>query len=417
MFDFGFGDRRGMVTVWQRFLEGQGIDIGASGADGVFGNDSRTGTELFQGQVGLPVTGWVNAETWTAAMATSDPPLIPSNFSNALIDWYRILKLMRDSTLWGSYDARRQHWIDMYDKMLEAFDDAQDRETAIRRMRAYYGDTDLHSIGESVGLPRNGASRVHPELKARIVRAVTLVQDKTDVGAALGTVQSQGGFSIRRITSGTSLSNHSFATAIDLSASRNPFVLKGNVDDKGTDFPVEEFVFLTNVDPFSTEMIDLLSTSREKSFDDVFPEIEKQCQASDDFVAAFRDQDTLAEAFRRAVDRQGWPAITQSEALRLLGFGSATSAGNAETRRMGRILRDLFDRKEVAADSQNSTRDPGYIARFGWVNLDPTLITALMCVTGGGLRWIGAGRTRKDAMHFEIYLDEALRLRRPPLLS
>jgi len=424
MFDFGFGDEAGMVTVWQKFLLRNGYPIGSSGADGIFGTDSKLGTINFQSDSGLGETGHVDRLTWDEARQ-KDPSLkIPGSFSTALVDWYRILPDMRANTLWGSQTARRNHWKQMYEKMLEAFSEPKDREIAIARMRTYYATLERYSIGEEINNPQVGATTVHPVFKIRLGNAVNLAKQESGAEAFLNTISSQGGFNIRKITGGSSLSNHSFGTAIDLSAARNPFVYKGDASNKEADFPIGEFIFITNANPFDAEMTNLLSNSRYMSFSEVSPIIKKQCRASDNFVVAFSTFASLAASFVAAVSRKGWPAITDQEARVLMGETNTAVLTALENRigtdpnwtsikKIGRELGALFATKERAEDAEYKTEDPGYIAKWGWVNLDENLITALICQEGGGFRWIGAGSSRKDAMHFELHADDAKALRIP----
>lgn len=59
------GSRGGEVKALQRLLIGSGFGCGASGADGVFGNDTVTAVKEFQKRNGLTADGVVGQKTWS----------------------------------------------------------------------------------------------------------------------------------------------------------------------------------------------------------------------------------------------------------------------------------------------------------------------------------------------------------------
>ena len=58
------GSKGEIVRAWQKGLIKIGISIGAAGADGDFGSNTKIGTETFQKKYGLPITGSVNEANW-----------------------------------------------------------------------------------------------------------------------------------------------------------------------------------------------------------------------------------------------------------------------------------------------------------------------------------------------------------------
>jgi peptidoglycan hydrolase-like protein with peptidoglycan-binding domain len=59
------GARGGSVRPLQLLLIGSGMDCGKSGADGIFGADTKTAVEAFQRHHGLTVDGIVGQNTWS----------------------------------------------------------------------------------------------------------------------------------------------------------------------------------------------------------------------------------------------------------------------------------------------------------------------------------------------------------------
>jgi peptidoglycan hydrolase-like protein with peptidoglycan-binding domain len=55
-----------MVTQMQNALVGKGFSVGPAGANGVFGDDTRSGLEAFQGDNALPVQALCDQKCWTA---------------------------------------------------------------------------------------------------------------------------------------------------------------------------------------------------------------------------------------------------------------------------------------------------------------------------------------------------------------
>jgi hypothetical protein len=49
------------------------------------------------------------------------------------------------------------------------------------------------------------------------------------------------------------------------------------------------------------------------------------------------------------------------------------------------------------------TGNAGTVARFGFCNLQPALIAALVASDGAALNWLGAARSTKDFMHFDLH--------------
>lgn len=59
------GNRGGEVKALQRLLIGSGYDCGASGADGIYGNDTVKAVKAFQTANGLTADGVVGVKTWS----------------------------------------------------------------------------------------------------------------------------------------------------------------------------------------------------------------------------------------------------------------------------------------------------------------------------------------------------------------
>lgn len=57
------GDRGEAVRAWQMLLKEQGYDIGKSGCDGIFGNDTEKAVIKYQQSKGME-SGWIGPQTW-----------------------------------------------------------------------------------------------------------------------------------------------------------------------------------------------------------------------------------------------------------------------------------------------------------------------------------------------------------------
>lgn len=420
VFDFGHGDELDLVRIWQEFLLANGISVGAAGADGLFGSDTRLATMEFQHEEGLPATGHVDGATWERAAARLVPPRIPTDLPPAVIDWYRITPAMRRSIGCGSQRARRDLWERIHPEMIHAFSPACDREEAIAQVRAYYRQLEPYRFGELFSMPAAGQVTVHPELRRRLDAALAFLEGKGLLQQAMRSVAGHGGFAIRHAPDGSGLDSHSFATAIDLAAAGDP-VVAAPCGDEG--FPREEFVFLTGVDPLGPEVVGLLEDPHGRSFDEAMAVVKRVAAASRAFAAAFVTSAALAEAFCAALAQDCGTGMCPEEALALLGRGSGATLQRLRDRiaddvrweqlgRMGRRLSRLFDAAEAAGDLQALADGPGRVARYGCVNLAPELIAALICREGGRLRWAGVGRACRGAMHFALHADEAAALLR-----
>src|SRR5262249_23310417 len=130
----------------------------------------------------------------------------------------------------------------------------------------------------------------HPVLKAKLDRAVSLLQSK-DLSAALkfGEI---GGFDIRNnVNSPTELSNHSFGWAVDLDAELNPHIKK-------THLPLAVIAGLTGLDLYGP-VSQALRTPR--PFDACLPDATLFTDASAALVDAFRTLANLKTAAGTAI--------------------------------------------------------------------------------------------------------------------
>ena len=57
------GDRNEYVRAWQTYLQMNGYDVGRSGADGIFGDDTEKAVMKYQQSKGME-SGWIGPQTW-----------------------------------------------------------------------------------------------------------------------------------------------------------------------------------------------------------------------------------------------------------------------------------------------------------------------------------------------------------------
>lgn len=72
--DLQLGARGAAVSDLQRKLNAAGYDVGPSGVDGIFGDDTRLALEAFQSDRGLSVTGVADAATLAALSGGGSAP-------------------------------------------------------------------------------------------------------------------------------------------------------------------------------------------------------------------------------------------------------------------------------------------------------------------------------------------------------
>ena len=102
----------------------------------------------------------------------------------------------------------------------------------------------------------------------------------------------------------------------------------------------------------------------------------------------------LDDAFAAAAQGEG--AVRQALAGAGLSSAQAASASKWLFAAIG-----LFATKQSVKRPQ-VLGNAGTVARYGFCNLPPALIAALTASDGGGLNWLGAARSTKDFMHFDL---------------
>jgi len=296
-------------------------------------------------------------------------------------------------------------WSQVRERLFEKFGKEGNPDAAILRINAYYGKLVPADFPPPPSSTKNRDTPVHPVLKDRLNRAAALLQDKNLTAALKFGVL--GGFSIRNNANNAAvLSNHSFGWAVDLDPTLNPNIGKKNL-------PLDVIEGLTGLALYGPTS-EALRTPR--PFDACLPDVKLFTDASAALVAAFRTLTNLKAAAGRAITRTTgrtlsdsqveavFAAAAQSQAAmrqKLADAGLSTQQANTASNWLLAAIR-LFPVKQKVKAPQ-VTGNAGTVAAFGFCNLPSELIAALIAADGGKLNWLGAARSTKDFMHFDLF--------------
>ena len=289
-------------------------------------------------------------------------------------------------------------------RLFTKFGAASDPATAITRINAYYKQL------EAAGFPKASfKTPVHPDLKKRLDKAAAQLE-AVGAKARLDKIKGIGGFAIRpNVNSPTELSNHSFGWAVDMDAALNPNI-------KIPDDLRALIQNLTGVDIYGAESVKLRTPA---PYADLLPAAVTLSTASAALVEAFKTDASLATALGTAFQRlttvvlapadrtaivalgRQQPPNKQGIKTLLAGKGVPAAAQTAIVTLCTQAI-DLQRRAKTVTQPEISGSDKT-IARFGFFNLPPEVVAALVADNGGGLRWLGAANSTKDYMHFELY--------------
>jgi len=303
-------------------------------------------------------------------------------------------------------------WVGVRQRMFDHFGAPGNSAAAIPRINAYYGRLMPANFPPTPTSTKGCDTPVHPVLKAKLDRAASLLQSK-DLAAALkfGEI---GGFDIRNnVNSPTELSNHSFGWAVDLDAELNPNIKK-------THLPLAVIAGLTGLYLYGPVSQALRAP---RPFDACLPDATLFTDASAALVDAFRTLANLKTAADAAITRatgrtltpaqldDAFTAAAQGEgAVRqaLAGAGLSSAQAAAASKWLF-VAIGLFATKQSVKRPQ-VLGNAGTVARYGFCNLAPALIAALIASDGGRLNWLGAARSTKDFMHFDLLPDDQPKL-------
>ncbi|MGU3655993.1 M15 family metallopeptidase [Methylobacterium fujisawaense] len=325
-------------------------------------------------------------ETLDGAQATGD----------LLSEWGRLSTFVRENITNGfaGFGSTR-------DRLYARFDAPGDPNRAIPRVNAYYASM------VAAEFPRaKFKSPVHPTMRDRLQTAAALLAAKGE-RAAGDAVKSVGGFAIRpNVNRQTELSNHSFGWAIDIDPERNPNIPKAKL-------PLHIIQAFTGLDLYGPESERMRNAA---PYATLLPAAQTITAASAAFIEAFRNRAALRKAFGSAVIRLcairlDADALDRTEALAAAGHAKAlgallSSAGapDAKAAAASRVLIEaaILFKRAAKATKPKILGDAATLARFGFCNLAPELIAALVANDGGGLHWLGSANATKDYMHFEL---------------
>lgn len=295
-------------------------------------------------------------------------------------------------------------WAQVRERLFNKFGAAGNPGVAIPRINAYYGRLVPANFPPAPATTSGRDTPVHPVLKQKLDSAASLLQSK-GLGAALkfGEI---GGFSIRNnVNNPTELSNHSFGWAADLDPELNPNISKRNL-------PLDIIAALTGLDLYGP-VSEALRTPR--PFDACLPDVTRFTAASAALVDAFRTMANLKAAAGASIARatghtlstaqldaafaaaaSGQAAVRQA----LTSAGLSTAQASAAAKWLVAAI-SLFAVKQTVRRPEVSG-NAGTVARFGFCNLPTELIAALIASDGAKLNWLGAARSTKDFMHFDL---------------
>ncbi len=293
-------------------------------------------------------------------------------------------------------------------RLFSKFGAADDPATAIARINAYY------KLLVAAGFPKASfKTPVHPDLKKRLDEAAKWLEA---VGASvkLNQIKGIGGFAIRpNVNSPTELSNHSFGWAVDMDAALNPNI-------KIPDDLRALIQNLTGVDIYGADSVKLRTPA---PYADLLPATMTLSKASAAFVDAFKTDSNLAAALGTAFQRLTAAALAPADLNAIVAFGrqqppnkqsiktllaskGVPAAAQTAIVTLCTQAIDLQRRAKPVTKPEISGSDKT-IARFGFFNLPPEVVAALVANNGGALRWLGAANGTKDYMHFELYPVDA----------
>jgi hypothetical protein len=289
---------------------------------------------------------------------------------------------------------------------------------------------------------------VHPDLD------VALKAAEQHLGNQSFPLKSLGGCNIRfNVNSPGRLSEHSYGWAIDINGDTSP-----NVKRLKHDSPRARMIeAITGIDVTEDAEGEVIDTDEQTS-EEMLEEAERLALASERFVAAFKDEISLAVAGQGIAEERGAPVGTAHEIGPLMfaagdeqvkwwryepyepnkppGKRMRRDAAHQELARfifpvdagdetmpwdesvvrstvdllayMTRIYKATFARKtkrnktgKVPATAKDPT--DAQLAVHGFMSVPPELVAALTGTDAGNLRWLGmmSGQT-KDYMHFEL---------------
>lgn len=293
-------------------------------------------------------------------------------------------------------------WSKVRERMFKAFGADGKPGVAIPRINAYYGQLAPADFPPAPSSTKGRDTPVHPILKGKFDHAATLLQNK-GLTAALK-FGSIGGFNIRNNANNpNALSNHSFGWAADLDPELNPNIAKKNL-------PLDVIEGLTGLDLYGPTS-EALSTPR--PFDACLPDVTRFTEASAALVDAFRTVASLKSTAGTSITRLTGRTLTPSQLDAAFatsgkaGVRQALADAGLPAAQATAVSTWLFAAIELFAVKQKVTKpavtgNAGTVARFGFCNLPAPLVAALIASDGGKLNWLGAARTTKDFMHFDL---------------
>jgi len=337
------------------------------------------------------------ARSSLASFALSSPQAAASGVSGEFNSLIQIVRQNIDGGLGG--------WTNVRTRMFALFGAAGNPGAAIPRINAYYGQLGAANFPPSPSTTQGRTTPVHPVLKAKLDRTAVLLQ-----GAGLPDALKFGGiggFSIRNnANNAAELSNHSFGWAADLDPELNPNIRKANL-------PLDVIAGLSGLDLYGP-VSQALRTPR--AFAVCLPDVTKFSEASKTLVDAFRTMASLKAAAGAAIKRDTTVALSAAQidaafaaasqgqaAIRQALANAGLSAAQALAASKWLLAAiQLFPAKQQVTHPL-VTSNAATVARFGFCNLPPALIAALIASDGGKLNWLGAANSTKDFMHFDLF--------------
>lgn len=289
-------------------------------------------------------------------------------------------------------------------RLYTKFGAPNDPPTAISRINAYYKQL----VAAAFPKP-TFKTPVHPDLKKRLDKTAERLA-AVGAGAKLDQIKGIGGFAIRpNVNSPTELSNHSFGWAVDMDAALNPNI-------KIPDDLRALIQNLTGVDVYGAESVKLRTPA---PYAELLPAAVTLSKASAAFVEAFKTDASLAAALGTAFQRLTTVALAPADRSAIVAFGrqqppnkqgiktllagkGVPAAAQTAIVTLCTQAIDLQRRAKLVTKPEITGSDKT-IARFGFFNLPPEVVAALVANNGGALRWLGAANSTKDYMHFEMY--------------